>query len=396
MEDLFTSVRPGGRSLSCAASGILGVCAETMARWFSVMREAVLRERARQARFREDNGLPKSARIPYSVPALTDSDVAVSSLSESVMGALFGDKVSSYAAGKFRDAIETGDMRAFKIRLVFLKARDSIPDAVLKREFACGMEAFIDEAEQKAGCRQDSSPRRLSRKEQERKKRLDKSREARRVQQEAQLELPLIWTSIQKNDITEAVSDSSNIEHQEVVSESFDDRKDQDVLISRYCKQHISDSDEESKTPIKQEHGEHYENPWAVTVTEKERYCNVCYRNNYGIPRKTRRYDSVEDILNDIDEGRIVPYESQEEIAADVDDGFLAPEEAVMFVAALDHYAPEDVDMRSGEGFCDDEEAAAGDEDEIQEDEDDVSTRGTRFSYNPNGFGGFEDGDEEW
>lgn len=421
-KNTVSPVAEGDRTASGPSEAVLGILSAfsaVVSRWFSVMREAIGRERARQSRFREDNGLPKSAKIPYATPALTESDRAIASLSEAVIRSLAGDFVAEYARTKFLHAIDTGDMRAFKIRLLVLKARDSILDPMLKAEFSAGAAHCIDMAEEQAGCKPDGSPRRLSRAEQERKKRLDAIRNAKLEKQKAQMELPLVWPKDDKGNAVQDIEEEKVSETKEEL-ESNSSISANDRRSSIYCNyETLADHGKQKNKAEGSRKNTVEEKNGLVTVTE-DKVVTVtasCYSNKSGVVRKARDYENVEEIIEDIDAGKIVPYGSTEEIIEDVSSGFLTREEALLFAAALDRYCPEESDLEheclnevESEDDLDNDDLVC-DDDEEDEDEDDgfsdygdaegdaVSDRddgvGTGFSYNPDGFGGLEGEEDE-
>ena len=145
--------------------------------------------------------------------------------------------------------------------------------------------------------------------------------------------------------------------------------------------------------------------------------------------RKAREYETVEQILDDIESGAIVRYESADEIKDDLMAGKLTPVEALMFAAALDRYCETDLtedeetdedlerefnacdQMDPEEDFDDREDGDDGDDGEDDDDgyldEEDgrgFGRSGTSFSYNPRGFYGVGgcsasgdwDRDDEW
>ena len=183
-----------------AAGMAIGALSVAASRWFLAMRDCIGRERLRQSEFREKNGLPKSAKVPYERQPLTESEKTTALMSESVVKAMFGQVPAEYARDKFEHALATGDMRAFKIRLLFLKVRDSLKGTRLYNEFSDLLSDAISEAEEMAGCKPDPSPRRMSRSEQEKRAKRESCRLG--VQQE----LPLVWPT---NETTETTSTPS-------------------------------------------------------------------------------------------------------------------------------------------------------------------------------------------
>lgn len=158
-----------------AARALLQASADVFSRWYSAVSGAIARERARQSLYREENNLKKSAKVDSMPLAPTDSETAIAAMSESVVRAMFGDDVANYAALSFKRAMRTGDKRAFKIRLLMLKARDSLSD-IMHDEFARFADEYIEKAEKSAGCIPSPGPRRMSRAEKARKLKRDAMR----------------------------------------------------------------------------------------------------------------------------------------------------------------------------------------------------------------------------
>lgn len=378
--------------LSCATNLILDAYAEACSRLFSAMRACIRRERARQCVFREENGLPNSAKIPYQRQPVTAEEQSVADMSESVMRRLFGDRVADYAREKFERAIDTGDMRAFKIRLLVIKARDCLrkEKSPLLPWFVKGMDQCIDKAEKDAGCIPDPSPRRMSKAEQDKKRK--KEEEEKRLR-DMQPELPLVWTS-QDDD----GSANQGVDRPDSVQSTDKCISNAPVWVGRESNSYVLKK--ESKDVSVSERTQDSDNV-TVTVTVTNDHSEVGKQSEEirkhsndksGVVRKAREYNTVEQILDDIEDGRIVPYESSDEICADIKAGLLTPVEALMFTRALDRYSPE------GAGFVDDED----DEDEEDDEdgiEDDGFESGSSFSYNQNGstFAERFDGEsEDW
>ena len=395
------STKSSARSCSVAAEGLLGACTEIFSSWFSSMRGAIGRERLRQARFREENGLQKNAKVPYSPPQLTERDKAVAEMSENVIRSMFGSGIASYAKEKFEHAIATGDMRSFKIRLLFLKARDAISDEGIREAFSNGVDDCIDEAEEKAGCKPDPSPRRLSKLEKQRKKRLESELERKRILNGAQMELPLQWPE-------KARHESGKDEHHDIV----DGGQKECLETGENSSGKVIGSSDIGLVGTKKTGSECFSldikligeqdvkksekgSRCSVTVTQK---CskNERYSNAEEVSRK-HSYNTVDEILRDIDEGIIDPYETTDEILSDVENGVLTKEEALLFAMALDKYSPEDYGEHTIEDECDiegdrfeEDDLDYGDE-EIEDESDTSQSRmETGFSYNPNGFGYYE------
>ena len=397
--------------LSDATKRILDAYAEACSRWFSAMRACIRRDRVRQGLFREEHGLPNSARIPYQKQPLTAAEHAIAAMSEATIRCLFGDTVADYARDKFSHAIETGDMRAFKIRLLVIKARDFLlkEKSPIHPEFVKGMEQCIDKAEKLAGCIPDPSPRRMSKAEQERKR---KREEDEKRQKELQPELPLEWPGQSSDGPIH-----QDIEHH--ASTSSTDATSSCGSVSE-AKFGTSSKEEESsgKTPVSEDRQDIDNVTVTVSISrngakkgngsgKSRRKTNgksakSGKHGRSGIVRKAREYSTVEQILDDIEDGKIVPYESSDEICEDVKAGLITPVEALMFTSALDRYCPQDGEDFGDQDRGDLERETVGvdddeDEDDVEEDRD--VGGGTSFSYNPNGFAGADrfGGDrEDW
>ena len=350
------------------------------------MRACIRRERVRQGMFREEHGLPNSAKIPYVRQPLTAAEEVIASMSDTTIRCLFGDTVADYARDKFYHAIETGDMRAFKIRLLVIKARDCLhkEKSFMHGEFVKLMEQCIDKAEKLAGCIPDPSPRRMSKAEQERKRKREEEEQKLR---EMQPELPLVWPN-QSSDAP-AIQD---IDHSASVVST-------DATSSSGPKNgSISDSGPKKAKRGKSGHtSEDIQDIDNVTVTVtvtgkgKNGKGKRKRRAKSDVVRKAREYSTVEQILDDIEDGKIVPYESSDEICADLKAGLLTPVEALMFTSALDRYSPQDSADLDDPQRMDLERETVGVDDEMddgEEDDRDDPDGGPSFSYNPNGFAG--------
>jgi hypothetical protein len=414
---------PVVRSSSDATGRILSLLSSTFARMSILVRSCIVDARARQEEFRERNKLPKSAKIPYQPAPVSDVAQAVMRQCVSTIESLFGETPAVYALEKFDHATFTGDMRAFKIRLLFLKVRDSLKGSAMYKDFVERLEDAISESESMAGCKPDNSPRRLSKAEQERKRRIQERLEAKKRMQP---ELPLEWPSEEKE------KEVQDIEH----GEKTDSACEQDKLEGTdSCEQVTNnlchgDSDEDAKAPSfnilkKVSLGEVSQCDDETKKTESKEDSNKpkdIYCKNDGVYgkltvkklpqneapiRKARDYETVEQILEDIESGAIVRYESTEEIKEDLKAGRLTAVEALMFTAALDRYCESDMagavdgdeenlDVEFDDECDPDDEDDCGDDDGDVDDEDDDFEEerrprrrsGTSFSYNPRGFSG--------
>lgn len=400
----------GAPDASDAASMLALSCAEVYASWFSVMRGAIRRERARQQAYREANGLPKSAKVPYEVPALTAIDVAVAAMAESTIRGMFGDVPADYARDKFRSAIDTGDMRAFKIRLLLLKVRDSLPEGQMREVFLQNLDPCISRAEQLAGCVPDPSPRRLSKKEQERKRRKEL---AAANKDDRQGMLPLEWPDDKKT--------VQDIEHKgaDHTQEGPIQHIENGVYVENEKSTEINAAGISLESNGGQKEQEHSVTVSSVTVTgdnSGSSYANVTVttrkrkpgKRRTNVIRKARDYNTVDEILDDIDSGKIVPYASTSEICKDIEDGVISAVDGLMFTAALEKYMPSAGEVASSDGADEGDEDTKGiveddedddldegnledgDEDDDFEDVQEDRRHGSQFSYNPRGFCGSE------
>lgn len=388
-------------ALAESARRILDVCSDACSRWFSAMRACIRRDRVRQCLFREEHGLPNSAKIPYQRQPITASEQSVADMAESIIRCLFGDYVANYAREKFEHAIDTGDMRAFKIRLLVIKARDCLhkEKSPLLPWFVKGMDQCIDRAEKLAGCIPDPSPRRMSKAEQEKKRK--KEEEEKRLR-EMQPELPLVWPGQENNASVNQDIDGSD-------SGQSTDKGISNTPILEGCESKTAICKKDGKEVAVSECTQDSDNV-TVTVTETNDHSGGGKQSpkrrkpkkvKSGVVRKAREYNTVEQILDDIEDGKIVPYESSEEICADLKAGLLTPVEALMFTSALDRYSPEGEECVDDANRFDLERESVGIEDEDDEDEidDDGAESGSSFSYNPNGFAGadrFDGESDDW
>lgn len=361
---------------------ILDACACAYARWFLAMRRCIGQERVRQQLFREDNGLPKSAKVAYSRPAISASDKAVAESSEAIIRSMFGDTPADYAKAMFCRAIDTGDMRSFKIRLLVIKTRDSLKGSPMYRQFSNGMEYCISSAESMAGCVPDPSPRRLSRSEQERKRILQLNATSNTLTQQ---ELELEWPT-EKCRITErAIARQGARKTAGVEPYGQEGRIGGTGITSGTGKknnENISSLElENSKLNINN----------SVTVTHHI----DSEVNTSEDSKKICRYDSVDDIIGKIESGDIEPYMSATEICEDLKRGKISPVEALMLTAAMDRYLPSDdaVD-REEEDYAADKMPDYGEEG--LEPEAECGDAECGFSYNPRGFAGSAEGYSEW
>ena len=394
--------------LADASRRLLRACASSCSSWFMVARSCIRREKARQQAFREYNGLPKTHGMPYEPQPMTAAEAAIASLAEDTLRALFGDAPAEYARSKFHSAIQTGDMRAFKIRIVMFKARDSLSGSPLYNDFVLGLEECISEAEKRAGCVPDPTPRRLSKAEQERKRIREqslsshKSRAQQNDERSKQLHLDY-WSKPEDNAILSCsgttvqphlAADNAAIEERTSatidcikpntrLSPSSKPKDEKDKGKSNIPNGGI-DSCEILVNSTKESKARKVSKKSKCNVTHNVR-CNVT-RNVTKKVRKLRDYNEISEILEDIKSGGVSPYESVEEIIADYKKGEITKVEAMMFTAALDIYKPEeklsvldgldeDIDDENGEDY--DDGYGDDDDDEDREPEDDYD----RWAY---------------
>lgn len=416
-------------------SRLLSAAATAFSQWFLTMRRAIARERARQQLFREEHGLPKSTRIPYERPVLTAVDESTAAKSEASIRSLLGSTVADYARDKFYSAISTGDMRAFKIRLLFIKVRDSAENAYIRDLVVEMLEEYISLAESMAGCIPDPSPRRLSKKEQKRKQDIASRRSNSQKPSAIQDELDLKWGEKRVDKYVDNLSTTSvTVTQPSTVT----------VTLCGYGKQLDSPVQYIEKSQISKpskKDGKRVENLKKRDIVKRkvtQKIYNILKKNGGAEDRysndfdtvtvtpkhvhKVRIYNTVDEIMEDIDKGKIVPYESTEEICADIKSGELTPLEAVLFTEALDRYLPaigslpkEDMGGAAVPEDADDTEdgddGVGLDEDDLEEEEDAESVEGEEddnysepayassrgrpsFSYNPRGFYGGELSDD--
>ena len=160
-----------------AADRLLALAESVYSRWFLLMRSIMVRERViTRTRIEEETGKRVYGELTYSKAKcdpqpLTAADEATMNTLEATVRAVFGDEAADFAKDRFLRAIHTGDKRSFKIRFLFYKSCDGLKDTPLFAYFRGRLEDVVTVAEEAAGCTPDPSPRRMSLKEQERKRR---------------------------------------------------------------------------------------------------------------------------------------------------------------------------------------------------------------------------------
>lgn len=359
---------------------LLAACSEIYATWFKTMRSAIMRERERQRSFKSEKKIPRNERVEYREPELTEAEASTLSILFSLVKSMFGDFPAEYAMDMFRKAVKTGDMRVFKIRILFFKTRDSLKGSPLYRAFMNGMDQYVSMSEEKAGCIPDPSPKRLTRQQKENR---DKKQKIREYISKYQLELPLVWPDPQevapeKGDFSGlCTTDHISVKNSCECNESLNN----DINCMRYSNE------------------KRYSNA----------FCNANESNNNGFRRKAREYETVDEIIEDAEAGLIDLYESTEDILEDVKNGNITPVEAMMFTSAIERLYPsveeddQDIDIddemlklekeieggeTEGDDMCAEYDLHEEDNDS-EEYGDDYGYEGREgISYNPKGFGG--------
>ena len=254
----------------------------------------------------------------------------------------------------------------------------------LYNDFVLGLEESISEAEKRAGCVPDPTPRRLSKAEQERKRIREQSLSSHKTRSqqddERNNQLHLDWSSSADNGIltnsgTTVLTHpaSSNTAVEERTSDTPDNNKPKGVRTSskRSKVQEAQGSqgipqggmaaESASDKRVKSSKSDKVSSSRKCNVISNVRR-NVA-RNVTKPVRKLREYNEISEILEDIKSGGVSPYESVEEIIEDCKKGKISKVEAMMFTAALDIYKPEekyhvdddidDLDDDDSEGYDD-------------------------------------------
>lgn len=363
---------PFFRDTPAGASGmLLRTSADVFSRWYSALNGAVEREKARQREYRKEHGYKAGAKVSPMPLAPSDSEESVAKASESVIRAMFGDSVADYARDKFLNAISTGDKRSFKIRLLMLKARDSLK-GLMHEEFSRYVDIYISDAESAAGCKESPhGPRRLSRAE--------KAKKQRKEEYEKACAFDLF----------------SYVEN-----ESKQQPYIQDIDASVEAEPHEDSNFKILKTPILEKQRNSPKpvdsGPKALIAKKDEGYGNAPHSVTVthdkpaevrpGPYSVDRRYNKVSEIINDVKAGIITMYESPSDIVSDMRSGVISPSEAMMFLSAYgqlsdqkksgggrkrkakDVYIPSDEDLdRDERGFSDGYEEVEEEDDEAEE-----------------------------
>lgn len=366
-KEMFQQDLPGMpffRDSPAGASGmLLRTASDVFSRWYAAMRSACLREQERQKEYRREHGYKAGAKVPAQPLSPSDSETSVATASESVIRAMFGDTVADYAKDCFLKAMRTGDKRAFKIRLLMLKARDSLK-GLLHEEFSKYAPIYISDAEKQAGCVQaPHGPRRMSNAEKAIKQRKE---EARRIQESSpdlfsyaaseqmqqechgdeQQPKP---TTQQQNQYIEKTSGTPPISVAQTTEHGIIDQ----TPVEHTGVHPLSTTDKAGKSDADKEISQ---NPASISCNDGNQYVDESYGKSclgrkqrrkqpttqpteihsqpQGLVRKAReRYNSQSEIIEDIEAGNITMYDTPAEIVADMQADKLSPSEAMMFLS---------------------------------------------------------------
>jgi len=299
---------------------LLGVCSDIYSKWFMVMKAAISREKVCQRLRCEYDGTPISKKMPYHRPVLTSAEESTVGLCYSMVSSLFDSNVAEYAMMKFNRAIDTGDKRSFKIRLLILKSRDSLKGSRLYKGFCDGSEECIANAEKLAGCIPDPSPRRMSKAE--------KAKAAARMGTSQ----PMLF----ENDLIE----NTPREAKEAMAETSGGPSTTEVRAASptdpVSRHHVQECEAGSVGAVvgvsRKKRGRK-----SVTVTNDivTKRVTVTKDNSSNVIRKTKIYSNIAEIAADIENGMIVPYQSDKEVVGDINKGIITPAEAVLFLSEM-------------------------------------------------------------
>ena len=330
---------PFFRDTPAGASGmLLRTAADVFSRWYSALNGAVEREKERQRDYRKEHGYKAGAKVSPMPLSPSDSEESVAKASESVIRAMFGDSVADYARDKFLNAISTGDKRSFKIRLLMLKARDSLK-GLMHDEFSRYVDIYISDAESAAGCKESPhGPRRLSRAEKAKKQRRESYEKAcafdlfSYVESEAKHQ-----PDIQDIDASVEADPHGDSNFKILKTPILEEQRNSPKPV-----------DAGPKAPIAKKDEGYGNDPKSVTVTHN----SVTVTHNTGVvsPEPTaakRKYERASEILEDVKSGRITMYGSPSDIVSDMRSGVLSPSEAMMFLSAYGKMADQKKSGRS-------------------------------------------------
>jgi hypothetical protein len=352
---------------------LLRTSADVFSRWYSALNGAVEREKARQRDYRKEHGYKAGAKVSPMPLAPSDSEESVAKASESVIRAMFGDSVADYARDKFLNAISTGDKRSFKIRLLMLKARDSLR-GLMHDEFSRYVDIYISDAECAAGCKESPhGPRRMSNAE--------KAKKQRKESYEKACSFDLFSYASNEGETPTAAQDIDRGADAEQHSEpQFKILKTPN--LEKQCNSPKAFDDEPKATIAKKDDG--YGNDEgcgknivnSVTVTHDKPA--AARQGPYAVDR---RYNKVSEIINDVKAGIITMYESPSDIVSDMKSGVISPSEAMMFLSAYGQLSDQkksgggrrrkakDVDIPSDEDLDRDERGFSDGYEEVEEEE---------------------------
>lgn len=419
------------------AGTFLKTAATVFSRWFLVMRAAASRERARQQEYRLAHNLKNKVKVPSRPLELVDLEKQTEEYSESIIRSMFGDEVADYARSRFACALSTGDMRAFKIRLLMLKARNAL-QGPLQDEFSKWTDRYIEQAEADAGCKPCPGPRRMSRAEKERK-RLRKAAndyyEEEWFQDHEEPARPGVENPSPSASPAKGEDDSTSDTPSPRAKKDGGSRKRKasDILsktvsgsmppvaglVSSMYKvmggatiedmaaliveespadilENASEEKVEKTSPI-EKNGPVRGLDDSVTVMPEAP--KIQYLETPG----RRAYDSVAEVMEDMAAGRAECYKTPGEVVAAMKQGKMMPHEAMLFISAMDKLSgdkkkgrrpatrrakleqipPEEEEIDSEDRFSNRDEGGEGD-------------GAAAYSYNPNGFGGCYQGDYNW
>ncbi|MBQ1678120.1 MAG: hypothetical protein II062_01125, partial [Oscillospiraceae bacterium] len=281
---------------------------------------------------------------------LTPAESAVASASEGVIRAMFGDSPADYAKFKFDCAVRKADMRSFKIRLLMIKARDSLTGDI-HEEFHKWAPVYIEEAERVAGCIPCPGPRRLSKAEQERKRRREEAKNAYcelpfeegvtigecnsdNNEESVKKERPGRTSRSVKEALLEPISDGypcvSKIisSMSKVLGENTIENLANQIKVEDIQHDFSDSSPADSVTVTPDQHDSESDVTLETCVTVTHHSDESVDAGHSKSTHKAREYSSASEILEDIKSGTIAPYKSATDIVDDMKRGVLSPPEA--------------------------------------------------------------------
>lgn len=406
--DLFEFKSPE----QAAADRLLALAASVYSRWFVLMKSIMVRERTiTRARIEEETGRRVYGELTYSKAKcepqpLTAADEATMNALEATVRAVFGDGAADFAKDRFLRAVHTGDKRSFKIRFLFYKSCDGLKDTPLFAHFRGRLEDVVTEAEEAAGCTPDPSPRRMSLKEQERKRRkeaepkfeqldlFDMIKQCEHAEKEGNDAVDGLGGVLDNGDMGTGGTDAggsvvpagSGVEHSAVAEAPLKAKEGKGVEDALgndrpgNVEPGVGGSDNiggvedsgasgsaggNSSAPVgdsmgvPQAHGQDSQDI-PVQVPEKDNEKRRVQKapsapkggpeepqgrrasaktaktaKTAEVVRKTKVYESVAEIVADIQSGAITPYTKNDEVIADIKAERITPAEAVLFLAEL-------------------------------------------------------------